>query len=113
MSDPVPFMTTVVPVRIEQRARIPAVVHADGSGRVQTVSVRDNSRCHRLLSAFQVATGVPILLNTSFNENEPIVCTADEALACFLRTGMDMLVLNNYVIAPERAQTGCDTRQAC
>ena len=69
----------------------------DGTGRLQTVSREANSRYYRLIEAFADITGVPMVLNTSFNENEPVVCTPEEALDCFLRTRMDMLVLGNVV----------------
>ena len=94
----VPFMSLVFPVRPEKRALIPAVTHVDGSGRLQTVLAADNPRYHALISSFFARTGVPILLNTSFNENEPIVCTPQEALDCFLRTKMDVLVLGDWLL---------------
>lgn len=94
----VPFMSQVFPIRPEQRARIPAVCHVDGSGRLQTVSAADNPLYHRLIHTFAQATGVPILLNTSFNENEPVVCRPAEALACFLRTRMDVLALGSWLL---------------
>lgn len=94
----VPFMNQVVRIRAEKRAAIPAVTHVDGTGRLQTVSVSDNSRFHRLIEAFRDLTGIPIVLNTSFNENEPIVCAPEEALACFSRTGMDILVMGNWFL---------------
>jgi carbamoyltransferase len=93
-----PFMAEVRPVRPERRAEIPAVVHVDGTGRLQTVSREDNPLYHRLISAFRELTGVPILLNTSFNENEPVVCRPREAIDCFLRTDMDLLVIGNHVL---------------
>jgi carbamoyltransferase len=95
---PDPFMIQVYPVRPEKRRVIPAVTHADGSGRLQTVSRRTNPLYHQLLRAFEKATGVPVLLNTSFNENEPIVHKPSEALDCFLRTGMDSLVLGRITV---------------
>jgi carbamoyltransferase len=95
----VPFMQQVRPVREERRARIPAVTHVDGSARLQTVSESDNPRYWRLIRAFEELTGVPVLLNTSFNENEPVVCRPEEALDCFLRTRMDLLVLGDWVLA--------------
>jgi carbamoyltransferase len=95
----VPFMLQVYPVRPEQRARIPAVTHVDGSGRLQTVSRQQNPRFHRLIEAFVDRTEVPIVLNTSFNENEPVVCRPQEAVDCFLRTSMDALVLGEHVVA--------------
>jgi carbamoyltransferase len=95
----VPFMLQVYPVRAEQRARIPAVTHVDGSGRLQTVSRRQNPSFHRLIESFEALTGVPIVLNTSFNENEPVVCRPAEAIDCFLRTRMDALVLGEHLVA--------------
>ena len=97
-SHPDPFMLTVYPVRPERRASIPAVTHVDGTGRVQTVSLRSNALYFRLIEAFERETGVPMVLNTSFNENEPIVNTPEEALACFLRTRMDRLVMGSVVV---------------
>jgi carbamoyltransferase len=95
---PDPFMIQVYPVRPEKRAVIPAVTHVDGSGRLQTVSPQTNARYWRLIDAFRTITGVPVLLNTSFNENEPIVHRPAEALDCFLRTDMDVLVMGSYVL---------------
>jgi carbamoyltransferase len=92
-----PFMITVYPIKPEKRSVIPAVTHVDGSGRLQTVHRETNPLYWQLLNAFAQLTGVPVLLNTSFNENEPVVCTPTEALECFLRTKMDVLVLGNYV----------------
>ena len=94
----VPFMMQVFQIRADKRERIPAVTHVDGSGRLQTVSSDTNARYHRLISAFHEMTGVPMVLNTSFNENEPVVCRPQEALDCFLRTKMDVLVLNDWLI---------------
>lgn len=99
VSYPDPFMIKVYPIRPEKRPEIPAVTHADGTGRLQTVSQRANPRYWKLISAFERRTGVPIVLNTSFNENEPIVNTPAEALACFLRTRMDRLVLGDVVLS--------------
>jgi carbamoyltransferase len=101
---PDPFMTHVYPVRPEKRATIPAVVHVDGTGRLQTVSRQTHPLYWQLLKAFEKLTGVPVLLNTSFNENEPIVLRPEEALDCFLRTWMDVLVLGRTVIAKPRRQ---------
>jgi carbamoyltransferase len=95
---PDPFMIKVYPVRPEKRSVIPAVTHVDGSGRLQTVKKEDNPLYWQLIKEFENLTGVPVVLNTSFNENEPIVCTPAEALDCFLRTKMDVLVLGNYFI---------------
>jgi carbamoyltransferase len=97
-SEPDPFMCMVYQIRPERRAELPAVTHVDGSGRLQTVSSRQNPRFWKLIRAFAEATGVPVLLNTSFNENEPIVDTPDQALDCFLRTQMDRLVLGDWVV---------------
>ncbi len=95
---PDPFMIKVYPVRAEKRSVIPAVTHVDGSGRLQTVRKEDNPLYWQLIKEFENLTGVPVVLNTSFNENEPIVCTPREALDCFLRTKMDVLVLGNFFI---------------
>jgi carbamoyltransferase len=97
--DEVPYMEKVFRIRREKRETIPAVTHVDGTGRLQTVDLDDSPRYYKLISAFHRKTGVPILLNTSFNENEPIVNSPEHALECFLRTNMDMLVLENFVIS--------------
>jgi carbamoyltransferase len=96
---PDPFMVKVVPVRVGCRAAIPAVTHVDGSGRLHTVSRDANPLYWMLIDSFRQITGVPILLNTSFNENEPIVLRPAEALDCFLRTNMDVLVMGRHVLA--------------
>jgi carbamoyltransferase len=96
--DDVPFMMQVFQIRAEKRAAIPAVTHVDGSGRLQTVRRAANPRYYGLIEAFEAITGVPMVLNTSFNENEPVVCTPEQALNCFLRTRMDRLVLGDHVI---------------
>ena len=93
-----PFMLQVYPVRPDKRDVVPAVTHVDGSGRLQTVSERSNPRYWRLIKAFERITGVPIVLNTSFNENEPIVLTPEQAIDCFLRTHMDVLVIGAHVL---------------
>lgn len=95
---PDPFMLKVYNVLPPRRAEIPAVTHVDGTGRLQTVSRDANPRYWRLIRAFQNLTGVPVVLNTSFNENEPIVCSPEDAIECFLRTRMDALVLGNHLI---------------
>jgi carbamoyltransferase len=100
--DDVPFMMKVLPIRPDKRALIPAVTHVDGTGRLQTVQRDSNPLYWQLIDTFRQRTGVPMLLNTSFNENEPIVCTPAEALDCFLRTRMDMLVLGNRLIRRRR-----------
>ena len=98
VTDLVPFMEKVFPIREEKRQLIPAVTHADGTGRLQSVDRTVSPRYYELIEAFRRKTGVPILLNTSFNENEPIVNSPEQALECFLRTDMDMLVLENCVV---------------
>jgi len=97
-SHPSPFMTLAYPVRPEKREKIPAPTHVDGTGRLQTVTREANPRYHALISAFADLTGVPVVLNTSFNDNEPIVCCPEEAIDCFERTQMDALVLGNFLI---------------
>lgn len=98
LKDSVPFMEKVFPIRKEKHNIIPAVTHVDGTGRLQTVIKSESPRYYALIEAFREKTGVPVLLNTSFNENEPIVNTPQEALDCFLRTKMDMLVMGNVVV---------------
>ena len=93
-----PTMLMVYQVKEERRKEIPAVSHVDGSGRLQTVSRRVNDRYYQLISDFNDLTGVPVILNTSFNENEPIVCTPEQAIDCFKKTRMDVLYLGNYSI---------------
>ncbi len=97
--DDVPFMMQVYQIREAQRALIPAVTHVDGSGRLQTVTRESNPRYYALIEAFCALTGVPMVLNTSFNENEPVVCRPEEALDCFLRTKMDVLVMGDWFVA--------------
>jgi carbamoyltransferase len=99
LDEPVPFMEKVFPIRKEKQSEIPAVTHADGSGRLQSVDAAVSPRYHELISEFERQTGVPILLNTSFNENEPIVNAPIEAINCYLRTNMDMLVMENIVMS--------------
>jgi carbamoyltransferase len=91
-----PFMERVLPIRADKQALIPAVTHVDGSGRLQSVSRTNNPLYWRLINTFYQRTQIPLLLNTSLNENEPIVRTPDEAIKCFLRTQMDGLVLGSY-----------------
>lgn len=100
--DAVPFMMQVFQIKQDKRGQIPAVTHADGSGRLQTVTAATNAIYAELIEAFHALTGVPMVLNTSFNENEPVVCRPEEALDCFLRTKMDVLVLEDWFI--ERLQ---------
>jgi carbamoyltransferase len=95
---PSPFMTFAYSVRPEKRAAIPAPTHVDGTARLQTVNRATNPLYWKLLRAVRDLTGVPVVLNTSFNDNEPIVCRPEEALDCFRRTQMDVLVMGNFVI---------------
>lgn len=97
-NDDVPFMMQVYQIRPEKRSLIPAVTHVDGSGRLQTVTRDTNPRYYRLIECFRDLTKIPLVLNTSFNENEPVVCKPEEALDCFLRTTMDVLVLGDWLI---------------
>ncbi len=92
------FMLFASTVRDEKKNLIPAVVHVDGTARLQTVNKQSNSLYWRLINEFKDITGIPVLLNTSFNENEPVVCAPGEAIDCFLRTNIDILVLGNYLI---------------
>ena len=101
---PDPFMQQVYPVRADKRTVIPAVTHVDGSGRLQTVSARTNPTYYALIKEFERITGVPVVLNTSFNENEPIVDTPEQALDCFMRTRMDAIVLHNAVVRRQPAE---------
>ena len=98
LNDEVPFMEKVFLIKKEKRSEIPAVTHVDGTGRLQTVDKEISPRYYALIETFRKRTGIPILLNTSFNENEPIVNSPTEALDCYLRTNMDMLVLENIVV---------------
>jgi carbamoyltransferase len=97
--DDVPFMMQVFQIRVEKRAQIPAVTHVDGSGRLQTVYRHTNPRYYRLIESLRDLTGVPMVLNTSFNENEPVVCRPEEALDCFLRTQIDALVIGDVFVS--------------
>ncbi len=101
--DDVPFMMKVFQIREDKRPLIPAVTHVDGSGRLQTVFKDHNPRYYRLIECFEAITGVPMVLNTSFNENEPVVCHPKEALDCFLRTKMDVLVLGDWYVERQSA----------
>ena len=97
-----PFMMHVVKIRPEWRERLPAVTHVDGTGRLQTVERRTTALYYELITAFRRNTGVGLVLNTSFNENEPIVDTPEQALDCFARTDMDALCLGRYVLVKPR-----------
>ena len=91
-------MSAVELIKEEKRQYIPAVTHIDGTGRVQTVSKLLNENFYNLINKFFKISGVPVILNTSFNENEPIVNKPSEAIDCFLRTKMDVLVIENFLI---------------
>jgi len=105
-----PFMTMAPRVRPEKRDVIPAVVHVDGTARLQTVERSANPRTHALIEAFMRETGVPVLINTSFNRQEPIVATAREAVSCYLRTDMDVLVLGNFYTRTRNAESQARAR---
>ena len=100
--DDVPFMEKVFQFKEDKKAKLKAVVHVDGSGRLQTVDKNIEPKYYNLIETFYKKTGVPILLNTSFNENEPIVNTPAEAYDCFARTKMDMLVMGNIVVTDRK-----------
>ena len=93
-----PYMSSVEEIKKEKRNMIPSVTHVDGTGRVQTVSKEMNKDFHKLINKFFKISQVPIILNTSFNENEPIVMCPNDAINCFLRTKMDVLILNNFMV---------------
>jgi len=105
-SYPSPFMTQAYPVRPDKRSAIPAPTHVDGTGRLQTVTREVNPRYWSLIREFADLTGVPVVLNTSFNDNEPIVCRPEEAIDCFLRTKMDVLVLGDVLVRKPRSDAG-------
>ncbi|WP_424099127.1 carbamoyltransferase family protein [Moorena producens] len=98
LNEPVPFMEKVLKIRPEKRELIPAITHVDGTGRLQSVSRHTNPLYWDLINTFKERTGIPIILNTSLNENEPIVRTPSEAIKCFLRTNMDVIVLGSYYV---------------
>ena len=98
-----PFMMHVVKLKPEWRERMPAITHVDGTGRLQSVDRQSNALYHQLITAVKRRTGIGVVLNTSFNENEPVVDTPEQALACFVRTDMDALCLGNFVLVKERA----------
>ncbi|TWU47519.1 Decarbamoylnovobiocin carbamoyltransferase [Rubripirellula tenax] len=111
INESTPYMEKVFPIREEKHALIPAVTHVDGSGRLQTVSKDTNPLYHALITRFFEKTGVPIVLNTSLNENEPVVRTPAEAISCFLRTDMDVLVLGNCFIDRHRSDFPAEHRK--
>jgi carbamoyltransferase len=99
INEPSPYMEKVLPIRKEKHSVIPAVTHVDGTGRLQSVNRETNPRYYELIQRFYKKTGVPIILNTSLNENEPIVHTPEQAIECYLRTKMDFLVLENLMLS--------------
>lgn len=103
ITGPDPFMTQAPRVRPEMASRIPAAVHVDGTARIQTVEHAANPRYHALIERFEKLTGVPVLLNTSFNKQEPIVTRPEEAISCFLRTDMHVLVMGDYYVTDRPA----------
>ena len=109
---PSPFMVMAYKIKPEQRERIPAVTHGDGTGRLQTVERDVNERYWKLIHKFEEATGIPVLLNTSFNENEPIVQTPAQAIDCFLRTQMDVLSIGGFLLRKEENLTPSENRAA-
>jgi carbamoyltransferase len=111
-SHPSPFMTFAYPVRPDKRAIIPAPTHVDGTARLQTVNHSANPLYWKLLRAFGDLTGVPVVLNTSFNDNEPIVCSPEEALDCFRRTQMDVLVMGNFLVEKKSSAQAGEERAA-
>jgi carbamoyltransferase len=104
-----PFMVMAFKIRPKKREGVPAITHGDGTGRLQTVEESANPKYWKLIQKFDELTGVPVLLNTSFNENEPIVNTPAQAINCFLRTRMDMLAIGSYILYKvENAHLGDD-----
>lgn len=93
------FMLMAYPTKADRQAKIPAVVHADGTSRIQTVRAETNPRYHKLISAFYALTGVPVVLNTSFNDSEPIVCTPQDAIATFMKTEIDYLAIGDFLVS--------------
>ena len=91
-------MLFACPVKSDRRGRIPAIVHQDGSARVQLVSRQSNRRFHELISCFHARTGVPVVINTSFNDSEPIVCTPTDAIVTFRKSGIDALVMDDVIL---------------
>src|SRR5919198_3603524 len=105
-------MQQVYSVRLEKRHIVPAITHVDGSGRLQTVNRFQNPLYYQLIQEFEKLTGVPLLLNTSFNENEPIVDTPAQAVDCFLRTRMDAIVIGNTIVVRQANGNGRGTQKA-
>jgi carbamoyltransferase len=103
MGEASPFMLMTCQVRKAQQARVPAITHVDGTARQQTVSKGTNPKYWGLIHAFERRTGVPIVINTSFNENEPVVNTPEEGVSCYLRNDMDVLVLGRFLVEKKKA----------
>ena len=112
INQPDPFMTLTPRVRADKAQVIPAAVHIDGTGRIQTVSRDANPRYYGVIEAFGRLTGVPVLLNTSFNRQEPIVESPKEAVSCYLRTGIDVLVLGNHYTTDRNAKASRQAEEA-
>ena len=104
MPDASPFMLMTCQVKHSKRGQVPAITHVDGTARQQTVSKSTNPKYWNLIHAFERKTGVPVVLNTSFNENEPVVNTPAEGVACFLRNDMDVLALGPFLVEKRREQ---------
>jgi len=98
---PSPFMLMVYEIKEDKRKLVPAITHVDNTGRLQTVDKETNPKYWRLIKEFERLTGIPVVLNTSFNENEPIVCSPEDAVKCFLKTKMDYLIIGNYLVSKE------------
>src|SRR5690606_31189145 len=112
IDQPDPFMTLAPRVREDKKHLIPAAVHVDGTGRIQTVERSANPRYYGVIETFGRLTGVPVLLNTSFNQQEPIVETPSHAVSCFLRSGLDVLVLGNYYVTRNgQSRIVCDLNE--
>jgi len=109
---PSPFMVMAYKIKPQQREKIPAVTHGDGTGRLQTVERDVNERYWNLIHKFEEVTGVPVLLNTSFNENEPIVQTPAQAIDCFLRTQMDVLSIGSFLLRKDENLASSENRVA-
>jgi carbamoyltransferase len=105
-------MAMTSPVRADKRRVIPAPTHADGTGRLQTVNRRVQPLYWQLIKEFERVSGIPVVLNTSFNDNEPIVCTPGEALDCFFRTGMDSLAIGPFLVSRNLSASSGDPRSA-
>ena len=102
---PSPYMMHVYKIQKEWRDKLTAVNHVDNTGRLQTVNRKNNDKYYDLIKAFEKRTDIPVLLNTSFNENEPIVCNPDEAIDCYTRTKMDVLAIGSFLCKKENKET--------